>query len=57
MSAGEWFLLGLLGMFGAAWVAIAIVSINEPSEADDAEQRRAVAEPWTEDDLRKRGLL
>lgn len=59
MSAAEWGLIAALigGGIGGALVAIALVGINRPSEGDDAEQRRAVSEAWSEDDLRKRGLL
>ena len=58
MSAAEWFLLGIFLAVASVCIAVAIASINEVSEAEDAEQRRIVGKsPELDDQLRREGLL
>lgn len=59
MSWGEWFLLGCVAVVAVTGAACLILSINESSEAEDAEQRRKVGQgdDWSAEQMRKDGLL
>lgn len=65
MNAFEWFALGIVCFIAGLGFALTLLSINQRSEAEDAEQRRAVSKPaplgngtpWDAEQLRKDGIL
>lgn len=63
MNAFEWFAIGLICFIAGLGFALTLLSINQRSEAEDAEQRRAVSKPaplgndWDAEKLRQEGLL
>lgn len=60
MSAGEWFAIGVVCFVGALGFALTLLSINQRTEGDDAEERREVgkaADAWEAEKLRQEGLL
>lgn len=60
MNAFEWFATGLICFIAGLGVALTLMSINQRSEGDDAEERREVgkaADAWEAEKLRNEGLL
>ena len=60
MNSFEWFALGIVCFIGALGFALTLMSINQRSEAEDAEERRTVAkaaDAWETEKLRNEGLL
>lgn len=65
MNAFELAAIGLICFIAGLGLALTLLSINQHSEAEDAEQRRAVSKPaplgngtpWDAEQLRKDGIL
>lgn len=60
MSAGEWFALGIVCFIAGLGLALTLLSINGRSEAEDAEERRAVSkrgDEWSQEQMRERGWM
>jgi len=60
MNAFEWAAIGLICFIGGLGFALTLLSINQRSEAEDAEERRAVSkrgDEWSQEQMRERGWM